>query len=679
MVSFSALRPALASFGLLAIGALATAQPASSVVLDFEGAQPLNNSRVAGRTGSFSGAAAPGVPTAQSGAQTLRFTPPTLYSYDSFTYDLPIDIDTGTVTVRLYDTFGNPGTAETFSWRMSVLLEDANNPGDFGGLELADLPYGNQALYGVEGLVDYAKPADKFDSGSFPNIVAPGWRTLTFTIGATSSTVSVNGSTAVDIGAPGSNKTLRLRFMADSATVGGFDNWTTTTSLTSYPAAPQLVYIDNIDFAAVTPAPASATLDFETDTYDRISEFMVAPKLDIPEMRGFAPKWKINTNASFVDSGTQSCYFGGGVSAFQAFTVDLANVEPGILTMWFYDTQGPNTAFNKFGGTILLENKTNTLQFQALEIHNWPYPSSGDPTPGAPNYYLTRNAGSGGPTSLFSRYFGNRQVGWNKVEFILGATASRIRVNGIENSDGGGLSNINTALANLRLRIMGDSASSGGFSHYLTIDELDVLYQDNTSPYLYFDALSTDVDFDTKPDVFEWFDQTALVQAAAYMPPYRTNALLIDSDGDGLNDATETTLGTNPRDEDSDNDGWWDGLEVAFPATFPNGPLVADVGLPDADADGVPNSIDPDSGSSDADGDLLSDEYELGNGLATLGDANNDGNLLVDDVTSIGNYGSGASTSITAYANGDVNGDGVVTAADAAALGAALVGNQNIR
>lgn len=659
---------------LLVAGSVASAQPVS-MVLDFEGAQPLNNARVSGNTGSFSGSNT----FAQTGNQSLLFTPPARYSFDSFTYDLPVTMSTGTITVRLFDTVGNPGTSPAFSWRLSVVLEDANNPGDFGGLEIADLPYGNGALYGVEGLVDYQAPGDKFDSGSFPNIVAPGWRTLTFNVAPTVSSVAVNGNTATDIAAPGSNKTLRLRFMADSATVGGFENWTTWTGATSFPAAPQLVYIDNIDFNAVTPAPAVATLDFETDTYDRISEFMVAPKLDIPEMRGFAPKWKINTNASFVDSGTQSCYFGGGVSPFQSFTVNIDDLQPGTVTLWFYDTQGPSTAFNKFGGSIILENKNNVNQWQAVEIHNWPYPSSGDPTPGAPNYYLTRNAGSGGPTSLFSRYFGNRQVGWNKVELILGASASRIRVNGIENSDGGGLSNINTALSNLRLRIMGDSVSSGGFSSYTTIDELDVLYQDVNTPYVYYDSLSTDVDLDAKPDVFEWFDQTALVAGAAFMPPYRTNAWLADSDGDGLNDTAEQTLGTNPRDEDTDNDGWWDGLEVAFPGTFPNGPLVADVGLVDADNDGVPAGIDPNDGNADSNGNRLSDKYELGNGNPTLGDANGDASRLVDDVTLIGNFGSGAVSSITAHNNADVNGDGVVTGADAAALGSALVGNQPIR
>jgi subtilisin family serine protease len=52
-------------------------------------------------------------------------------------------------------------------------------------------------------------------------------------------------------------------------------------------------------------------------------------------------------------------------------------------------------------------------------------------------------------------------------------------------------------------------------------------------------------------------------------------ATLIDSDGDGLTDAAEASLGTNPFDPDSDGDGFDDGAEVAAgsdpndPASFP--------------------------------------------------------------------------------------------------------------
>ena len=75
---------------------------------------------------------------------------------------------------------------------------------------------------------------------------------------------------------------------------------------------------------------------------------------------------------------------------------------------------------------------------------------------------------------------------------------------------------------------------------------------------------------------------------------------LKDSDGDGLSDDTETTLGTDPNDADSDDDGVKDGDEPNF----------AD----DTDGDGTINARDPDS-----DGDGLFDGTELGKDCAAAG------------------------------------------------------------
>lgn len=60
----------------------------------------------------------------------------------------------------------------------------------------------------------------------------------------------------------------------------------------------------------------------------------------------------------------------------------------------------------------------------------------------------------------------------------------------------------------------------------------------------------------------------------------------VDSDGDGLSDAEETTLGTDPTDPDSDDDGLSDGDEVE---------LGTDPLDPDSDGDGIPDGSDPDS------------------------------------------------------------------------------------
>jgi uncharacterized repeat protein (TIGR01451 family) len=71
----------------------------------------------------------------------------------------------------------------------------------------------------------------------------------------------------------------------------------------------------------------------------------------------------------------------------------------------------------------------------------------------------------------------------------------------------------------------------------------------------------------------------------------------LDTDGDGLTDVTETTLGTNPNDADSDDDGVPDGSEYN-PGD-------------DTDGDGLINALDPDS-----DNDGLFDGTEMGYGCA---------------------------------------------------------------
>jgi hypothetical protein len=125
-----------------------------------------------------------------------------------------------------------------------------------------------------------------------------------------------------------------------------------------------------------------------------------------------------------------------------------------------------------------------------------------------------------------------------------------------------------------------------------------------------------------------------------------------DADGDGLEDATETSLGTDPADTDSDDDGLSDGVEVNTYATNPihadtdndsladgdealtygTNPLLADTHVADSfandavyiswlneddtDEDGLTNSFEvltahtrPDI--ADTDGDTLADGYEI--------------------------------------------------------------------
>lgn len=73
-----------------------------------------------------------------------------------------------------------------------------------------------------------------------------------------------------------------------------------------------------------------------------------------------------------------------------------------------------------------------------------------------------------------------------------------------------------------------------------------------------------------------------------------------DTDGDGLSDAREIAIGTNPNDRDSDDDGVSDGQEPSFDQ--------------DTDGDGLINALDPDS-----DNDGLFDGTEMGFGCAGAG------------------------------------------------------------
>lgn len=88
--------------------------------------------------------------------------------------------------------------------------------------------------------------------------------------------------------------------------------------------------------------------------------------------------------------------------------------------------------------------------------------------------------------------------------------------------------------------------------------------------------------------------------------PYNPEDGAEDADGDGLTNADESTLGTDPRDPDTDNDGVSDGEEFDG----------------DTDGDGDINALDPDD---DGDGVPTADEDSNGNGNLTDDDADGDG------------------------------------------------------
>lgn len=106
-----------------------------------------------------------------------------------------------------------------------------------------------------------------------------------------------------------------------------------------------------------------------------------------------------------------------------------------------------------------------------------------------------------------------------------------------------------------------------------------------------------------------------------------------DEDRDGLTNAEEEVIGTNPREKDTDGDGFEDGVEVGTEP--PTDPLDPDdpADTTDADGDGIPDIVDNDPTSNDSDGDGFADFWEIIEGtdpnneneFPNLGDANDDG------------------------------------------------------
>ena len=109
-----------------------------------------------------------------------------------------------------------------------------------------------------------------------------------------------------------------------------------------------------------------------------------------------------------------------------------------------------------------------------------------------------------------------------------------------------------------------------------------------------------------------------------------------DSDADGLTDAFERRIGTNPRLVDSDADGFTDAYEAKAGSAFDIDPGTT-IGVPssgviDADRDGLTDAFEKLSGSTptvaDTDGDRLSDAVEAALGTnPRLADTDQDGVL----------------------------------------------------
>jgi hypothetical protein len=152
-----------------------------------------------------------------------------------------------------------------------------------------------------------------------------------------------------------------------------------------------------------------------------------------------------------------------------------------------------------------------------------------------------------------------------------------------------------------------------------------------------------------------------------------TNATNPDSDGDGISDGKEIELGTNVTNPDSDGDGISDGkeLELGTNATNPDSDgdgltdgkeveLGTNATNPDSDGDGLTDGDEVDRGTnatnSDSDGDGLTDKEEVDAGTnATNPDT--DGDNLSDGEEA--NSSSNNSTNGTDATNPDSDGDGL--------------------
>lgn len=185
-------------------------------------------------------------------------------------------------------------------------------------------------------------------------------------------------------------------------------------------------------------------------------------------------------------------------------------------------------------------------------------------------------------------------------------------------------------------------------------------------------AIGADADGDGRVDAANEDEFPADPQTSNYM---------WDTDSDGISDGRELLAvadggtGTDPNNEDSDADGVIDGVELRLRAAGAvdgaanlYDPAVANASITDADADGLPDAVDPntaltntdDLGGTDAAGDAF--EYASGTDAASdlsfpgVGDV--DGDLLVGlaDVLTMYDYATSVSplSSVPVARNGNV-------------------------
>jgi hypothetical protein len=124
-----------------------------------------------------------------------------------------------------------------------------------------------------------------------------------------------------------------------------------------------------------------------------------------------------------------------------------------------------------------------------------------------------------------------------------------------------------------------------------------------------------------------------------------------DSDGDGLSDAFELMIGTDPFDPDTDDDGLFDGTEMGFACDNPKTDLSLHHCIPDADHGAtVTDPLDPDTdhgGASDG-----SEDSNL-NGRIDPGETDPTAGHAGDDATVVDSDGDGLSDALEAFLGSD--------------------------
>src|SRR5690606_32630945 len=109
------------------------------------------------------------------------------------------------------------------------------------------------------------------------------------------------------------------------------------------------------------------------------------------------------------------------------------------------------------------------------------------------NYYLTEGSEPAG--SFWSECFPGRTIGWHKVEIGFYATHTQMVLDGkIGHRNNPAIIAHGPGLDKpLRLRLMADDASQGGYGNWTQVNELTARYHANTEPYVYYDDITLPV------------------------------------------------------------------------------------------------------------------------------------------------------------------------------------------